>query len=202
MYFISIFRKDLKNGEKMRVHTLLFITTKSKNKRGATLIELVIAMSILFVLFPTAMLVFSQIMQTRFLNEHRIVCINFAQQITEHLSQRRYTSIDDFPLTDIKDPDVNGSNPFYDTDADFENYQFDVVVDCVESNGTNNIDSWPRTDFEGTANCDASDGDNFGYKRIVVNVYYDQDYDGSDSGTANPWTTITVTSLVSDTRDS
>jgi prepilin-type N-terminal cleavage/methylation domain-containing protein len=156
---------------------------------GFSLIELVVAMTVILIMFPSGMNVFSHILQTKYLNEYRIVSVNLAQGVVEHLSQRRYMWAHTMARTGFDDLTISGSseaNPFY--DPDFDDFDFEVQVTCVEDNGTD-IDGWPETDV-----C-VRQSDTTGYKRVLVRVYY-----GANAGHGGEMV-ISQTTLLADTRD-
>lgn len=151
-----------------------------KKPHGFTLIELVIAMAILLTIFPSTMLVFQRILSAKFLNESRIITAYLAQGVFEHYSQRRFTAVDDVPLTLFSSPNIGSGtdpNPFF--NSEFGQYSFQVDVECIRNTGAPNIDDWP------TVVCTPAED----YKRVVVRVFFET------------FGSITLTALFTDTRD-
>src|SRR3989344_257186 len=111
--------------------------------RGFTLIELVIALSVLLIIFPPTLVIFYQIMQLKFRNEGRMVAVYLAQGVAEHMSQRRFTSVDDIPPTPFTASEISEGQPNPFQNLNFDDYSFQVEVDCVTNDGILNIDNWP-----------------------------------------------------------
>lgn len=152
------------------------------NRSGVTLFEMVVAMTVVFIIFPSVMVIFQHSLATRFLSESKVIATSLASEIVEHLSQRRFSAIESMVATKFSDQYLGGGtsgteNPF--RNLSLGTYTFSVTVTCVEDPGGGNfaLDTWP---------VDASGCD---YKRVLVQV-------AVDAGD-----TISVTTFFTDTSD-
>lgn len=154
---------------------------------GFSLFEVLIGLVLVGVMVPSSLIVFQQVLVNKTKAEARIQCVNLAQMVMEHETQKRFSAIESIPLTNFEAATLagGGANPYRDNDLamQFVNFNFQVDVDCIHdgANGMNtNLDAWPAV---------ACNGEAAEYKRIAVTV-------------TNPLAEqVRLTSVVTDVKD-
>jgi len=136
------------------------------SKRGFTLIELIIGLSVLVITLPMTVGVFQQVLQTRVMAEFRITATSLAQMVLEHETQKRFSAVTSIAATPFNQGTAE-SNPYFDTD--FAGFSYQVAVDCIWPADTSvsldsNLNNWSVV-----AGCTGASAD---YKRITVTVQH------------------------------
>ena len=166
-------------------------------RKGFSLLELVIGLTMIMIMLPSSIVVFQQVLQYKTIAEARITCANLAQMVLEHETQKRFSSVDtiqpanfeDATITVVQEDGTPGTepNPYRDDNLvhQFINYNFEMKVACVwdGANGLNpDLDAW-------TEDPTCQVGRSKEFKRVEVLV-------------TNPLAdTVHLTTLVTDTSD-
>lgn len=112
---------------------LSFSNRNLKSNRGYSLIELVLCLVITFVMFPSSMVVFQQILQERFRAEARMQAVNAAQMILEHTLQRRFSETE--TITPETHSFTETVTPYY--NQGLARYRFQILVNYVDPSDLN-----------------------------------------------------------------
>ncbi len=140
-----------------------------KGRAGFTLIELVIGLSLISIMMPSTMIVFQQVLQSKWVAESRIQASNLALEVMEHTMRLRFSDVANIPSTsfgsDNGDGNCNDDNdndgkeePGEDSpycDQNFKNFEYQVTVTGADPNNLNS---------DCTTACDPD------YKKVIIDV--------------------------------